>query len=1348
MFTIKATYRSETRKFSFTESSAFPTYDQLYQQLYRIFPISNSYYLSRLLFTSSPSNPTSRILIGMEAHNEQEYNSHIKPYRNKEWPGALLRFSVFDETPHKLPATIMPAPTSSDVDHTVAQQPSQDDATVTSSGAEPLDDSTARRHRHHHHHNRQSHGRWWKADQNTSAPLFVSPPPPPLPLLPSAYYGLPLPPPPPPPVRHLPHPPSRSSYLDRDGLSIPPPPPPPRPFWLARESDSDNEAKGEKHSAQLLHTHKRPAPPPRPSSYASVSYDDVKSARNSTTSVKPSNPPTPAAGSSAEDSASIRRPKVSLSTLRDDLLHRYSSDMTKPPAPPPRPRPVSWAPSNNHAGDHSWNSDVPHSDLWTLYPPPGPPPLYPSFTSRKPVPRELPEPASRPIALSDRILGPLPEGAERSSSTRSLTTDDVIVKGRRDNMKKFKEEVKALQGRTSAISERSGAASNPATPASPSSLRAADVRDIARKVTMMKLRSQAIDAIHRDFSGSSKGKGKERAHDAVEEDRRAAADLIPESVRQELDSIEAEEERYRSRSLDKPQRVVPLPKVPLNPELLESLQGPSNASAPSTNPAEVEKETQEQCCDVKKGKEEVKEMITSFIKNLDKMMGDTFADPEPPVREAAATPRPASSEDVVVSAFENPQPKVHTNIICDVCEQTVVGTRNKCLDCPDYDMCPTCYANKRHQHDGSHEFFAIEEPGHVYVHTVFSGLGEKRGAGADHTHSTRCTHATEAPVATPAVNTASLTPTVPEAASTSTKAEVLHNATCDMCDSRIKGIRWKCLNCPDFDTCKSCFAIVPIQHPGHSFVRVNSPKDLVYYKNPNSQAIPFGSLGARIASTPPKHRARCDVCSKVIVGVRYKCMHASCPDYDLCASCEAHPIPQHPTNHPLLKIKEPGVTIPKIVRDVPVPAAPAPTPVVRLPPSMPAPEQLPMFPTGLEVPLTPEVRSSMPVPEQLPMFPTGLEVPSSPEIKSHDVDDVEVEINRSLNPFSDDKRVPTIIEAISAEPVEPASGRSTPDLYALTQSPPHSPEVLTTPLPELGPTEIPAPIRREAAPSMTMSASRPVSMVTDDDSTVVMGAASEDYLDLTPFRAAFIEDNNIPDGQIFPPGAEFVKSWRMKNEGSRAWPQETKLVFIAGDQMGSMGSGKIGSKRVGTVMPGDEVDVWTGELKAPEIPGRYMGYWRLSDGQGKQFGHSIWVEIVVSEPQRAMSALSVEDGSGEDSLAASSVIMPHSAPERSRSSTMTTGMGMVDAADVAQQDEATTAPMTVRSSRTNTLSDAGSDLSMIDIPSSEDEEDDDVFEDSRERLSPLNMGIGADGAAALSRAEEEYVVLYDSSDDE
>src|SRR6202012_207276 len=48
-----------------------------------------------------------------------------------------------------------------------------------------------------------------------------------------------------------------------------------------------------------------------------------------------------------------------------------------------------------------------------------------------------------------------------------------------------------------------------------------------------------------------------------------------------------------------------------------------------------------------------------------------------------------------------------------------------------------------------------------------------------------------------------------------------------------------------------------------------------------------------------------------------------------------------------------------------------------------------------------------------------------------------------------------------------------------------------------------------------------------------------------PLRASFVADNNIPDGQIFPPGAEFVKSWRMRNDGPGPWPAETELVFVA-----------------------------------------------------------------------------------------------------------------------------------------------------------------------------------------------------------
>ncbi|KAI0033815.1 hypothetical protein K488DRAFT_39315, partial [Vararia minispora EC-137] len=104
----------------------------------------------------------------------------------------------------------------------------------------------------------------------------------------------------------------------------------------------------------------------------------------------------------------------------------------------------------------------------------------------------------------------------------------------------------------------------------------------------------------------------------------------------------------------------------------------------------------------------------------------------------------------------------------------------------------------------------------------------------------------------------------------------------------------------------------------------------------------------------------------------------------------------------------------------------------------------------------------------------------------------------------------------------------------------------------------------------------------------------------------YIADNNIPDGQIFPPGAEFVKSWAMRNDGSSPWPDTTELVFVAGDRL--QVDGAHGDRfKVGSVYPGETVDVWTGEMKAPELPGKYISYWRLSDGFGNRFGHSIWV---------------------------------------------------------------------------------------------------------------------------------------------
>jgi hypothetical protein len=112
-----------------------------------------------------------------------------------------------------------------------------------------------------------------------------------------------------------------------------------------------------------------------------------------------------------------------------------------------------------------------------------------------------------------------------------------------------------------------------------------------------------------------------------------------------------------------------------------------------------------------------------------------------------------------------------------------------------------------------------------------------------------------------------------------------------------------------------------------------------------------------------------------------------------------------------------------------------------------------------------------------------------------------------------------------------------------------------------------------------------------------------------PLNAEFIADRSIPDGQIFAPGAEFLKAWVMRNGGHRTWPEGTELISVAGESL-AKDHNATQVKLVGAVQPGEQIDVWTGELKAPEVPGRYISYYRLRDGEGNLFGHRIWIESV------------------------------------------------------------------------------------------------------------------------------------------
>lgn len=189
---------------------------------------------------------------------------------------------------------------------------------------------------------------------------------------------------------------------------------------------------------------------------------------------------------------------------------------------------------------------------------------------------------------------------------------------------------------------------------------------------------------------------------------------------------------------------------------------------------------------------------------------------------------------------------------CNCCVQELPEVNFvHCTTCDDYDLCRTCFAKNRHGHHPKHAFVAAVEGTRLEPE-----VARRLEAGRDQPH----------------------------------------NAICDGCDENIKGIRHKCLDCPDWDYCSRCVVDAHFVHPGHRFVPIYEP---IRYD------------GWRATKRPVHAGICCDgpLCAtarrnhEYIVGNRYKC--AVCDDVDFCESCEASPANKHNPTHPLLKFKTP-----------------------------------------------------------------------------------------------------------------------------------------------------------------------------------------------------------------------------------------------------------------------------------------------------------------------------------------------------------------------------------------------------------------------------------------------------------
>jgi len=125
-------------------------------------------------------------------------------------------------------------------------------------------------------------------------------------------------------------------------------------------------------------------------------------------------------------------------------------------------------------------------------------------------------------------------------------------------------------------------------------------------------------------------------------------------------------------------------------------------------------------------------------------------------------------------------------------------------------------------------------------------------------------------------------------------------------------------------------------------------------------------------------------------------------------------------------------------------------------------------------------------------------------------------------------------------------------------------------------------------------------------------------------RARFIAHVSVPDGTAVAPSECFIKTWRVRNDGTTGWPEGTRFVFLhKSDSLGGPAQLTLNQ----SVQVGQEIEVSL-QLTAPEKEGLYEGHWRFHTPEGFKFG------------QRMSAAIHVLKGtphaSGEDSLACGS----------------------------------------------------------------------------------------------------------------
>ncbi|CAG0888579.1 unnamed protein product [Darwinula stevensoni] len=189
---------------------------------------------------------------------------------------------------------------------------------------------------------------------------------------------------------------------------------------------------------------------------------------------------------------------------------------------------------------------------------------------------------------------------------------------------------------------------------------------------------------------------------------------------------------------------------------------------------------------------------------------------------------------------------VHADIRCFSCRGPVRGSRYKCLECRDLDLCASCEARGK---EHSHHLF-IRLPSRIPVVPLTPDLDGAAGESA------------------PLV---SGLPGGGGGTEADFNKEPHPGIWCASCGEIVKGRRFQCLACPGFDLCSRCEKSVE-PHLVHPMIRFSRPGA-------------FTLRPTTILNEGLHRGVNCNECGQSVTGYRYKCL--KCQDYDLCMKCEA-----------------------------------------------------------------------------------------------------------------------------------------------------------------------------------------------------------------------------------------------------------------------------------------------------------------------------------------------------------------------------------------------------------------------------------------------------------------------------